>query len=93
MEAAEFRIWFCTLNAFFKLTVDSFCRTYMQWRYIEGVSQTSTIAATRYNDGNPEARTTQLRNAKVEEAQIGQMVKSRFENLTPEIQGKLNNVQ
>lgn len=56
------------------------------------MSQTSN-AASRYNDGNPEARTTQLRNAKVEEAQIGQLVKSRFENLTPEIQSRLNNVK
>lgn len=55
------------------------------------MSQTST-AATRYNDGNPEARITQLRNAKVEEAQIEQLVKSRFENLKPEIQEKLNTV-
>ena len=54
------------------------------------MSQTST-AATRYNDGNPEARTIQLRNAKVE-AQIEQLVKSRFENLTPDIQAKLNTV-
>ena len=56
------------------------------------MSQTSN-AASRYNDGNPEARTTQLRSANVEEAQIGQLVKSRFENLTPEIQSRLNNVK
>jgi hypothetical protein len=55
------------------------------------MSQTSN-AATRYNDGNAEARTTQLRNAKVEEAQIEQLAKSRFENLAPEIQSKLNTV-
>lgn len=55
------------------------------------MSQTST-AATRYNDGNLEARTIQLRNAKVEEAQIEQLVKSRFENLAPDIQAKLNTV-
>lgn len=56
-----------------------------------GMSQTSN-AANRYNDGNPEARTTQLRNAQVEEAQIPQLTKSRFENLAPEVQAKLNNV-
>ena len=56
------------------------------------MSQTSN-AANRYNDGNTEARTTQLRNAKVEESQIGNLVGSRFESLTPEIQAKLNNVQ
>jgi hypothetical protein len=55
------------------------------------MSQTST-AATRYNDGNLEARTIQLRNAKVEEARIEQLVKSRFENLAPDIQAKLNTV-
>lgn len=54
------------------------------------MSQTSTAA--RYNDGNPEARSTQLRNAKVEETQIEQLVKSRFENLAPDIQAKLNTV-
>jgi|GEM_PF-3374580 len=59
---------------------------------MDGMSQTSN-AASRYNDGNPEARTTQLRNAKVEEARIGQLVKSRFENLTPEIQSRLNSVK
>ena len=51
-----------------------------------------STAATRYNDGNPEARTTQLRNAKIEEAQIEQLVKSRFENLAPDVQAKLNTV-
>ena len=56
------------------------------------MSQTSN-AANRYNDANPEARTSQLRNAKVEEAQIGQLVHSRFENLKPEIQEKLNKVE
>ena len=55
------------------------------------MSQTST-PATRYNDGNPEARSIQLRNAKVEEAQIEQSVKSRFENLAPDIQARLNTV-
>jgi hypothetical protein len=55
----------------------------------DGMSQTST-AATRYNDGNPEARTTQLRNAKVEEAQIQELAKSRFENLAADVQAKLN---
>jgi hypothetical protein len=59
---------------------------------MDDMSQTSN-AATRYNDGNPEARTTQLRTAKVEEAQIGQLVNSRFESLKPEIQAKLNSVQ
>jgi hypothetical protein len=57
--------------------------------YSSSMSQTST-AATRYNEGNPEARTIQLRNAKVEEAQIEQLVKSQFENLAPDIQAKLN---
>jgi hypothetical protein len=56
----------------------------------DGMSQTP--AATRYNESNPEARITQLRNAKVEEAQIQEIVKSRFENLAPEIQAKLNTV-
>ena len=55
------------------------------------MSQTSN-AANRYNDGNPEERTNQLRNAEVEEAKIAQATKSRFENLNPEIQEKLNNV-
>ena len=50
-------------------------------------------AETRYNDGNSEARTAQLRNAKVEEGQIEQLVKSRFENLTPDVRAKLNNVK
>ena len=53
------------------------------------MSQTST-AATRYNDGNPEARITQLRNAKVEEAKIPELAKSRFENLAADVQAKLN---
>jgi len=55
------------------------------------MSQPST-AENRYNDANPEARTTQLRNAKVEEVQIGKLANSRFENLSPEIQAKLNSV-
>jgi len=55
----------------------------------DDMSQTST-AATRYNDGNPEVRTTQLRNAKVEEGKIVEMTKSRFEQLSTDIQGKLN---
>ena len=55
------------------------------------MSQTSTVQATKYNNANAEVRTTQLRNAKVEEAQILQLVKSRFENLAPDIQAKLNN--
>jgi hypothetical protein len=57
----------------------------------DDMSQTPT-PATRYNESNPEARITQLRNAKVEEAQIQELVKSRFENLAPEIQAKLNTV-
>ena len=56
-----------------------------------GMSQTSTVA-TRYNDGTPEVRTTQLRNAKVEEGRIAELVKSRFESLSTDIQGKLNSV-
>jgi hypothetical protein len=55
------------------------------------MSQTSTVA-TRYNDGTPEVRTNQLRNAKVEEGRIAELAKSRFENLSTDIQGKLNNV-
>lgn len=50
-----------------------------------------TTKATRYNDASPEARTTQLRNAKVEENQISELAKSRFENLSAEVQAKLNN--
>ena len=53
------------------------------------MSQTST-AASRYNDANAEVRTNQLRNAKVEEAKVAELAKSRFENLTTEIQNKLN---
>jgi len=53
------------------------------------MSQTST-AATRYNDGTPEVRTTQLRNANVEEGKIADLAKSRFESLSVDIQGKLN---
>lgn len=56
------------------------------------MSQTST-AATRYNDGTPEVRTAQLRNAKVEEEKIAELAKSRFESLTTDVQGKLNSVQ
>jgi hypothetical protein len=56
------------------------------------MSQTSN-AANRYNDANPETRTVQLRNAKVEEAQIAQLTKSRFENLSTDIQAKLNKVE
>jgi len=53
------------------------------------MSQRST-AATRYNDGSPEARTTQLRSAKVEEGKIVELTKSRFEQLSTDIQSKLN---
>jgi hypothetical protein len=35
-------------------------------------------------------RKTQFRNAKAEEGRIERLVKSRFEDLTPEIQAKLN---
>ena len=52
------------------------------------MSQTSN--ATKYNDASPEVRTTQLRNAKVEESQISNLVKSRFESLSTEVQAKLN---
>ena len=55
------------------------------------MSKPST-AENSYNDANAEARTTQLRNAKVEEGQIGKLANSRFENLSPEIQAKLNSV-
>jgi hypothetical protein len=55
----------------------------------EGMSQTSTPAS-RYNEATPELRTTQLRNAKVEEGRIAELVKYRFESLNTEIQGKLN---
>jgi hypothetical protein len=61
----------------------------MQWMCRDGMSQTPT-AATRYNDGNPDERSSQLRIAKVEEGRIQQLVKSRFENLAPDIQAKLN---
>jgi hypothetical protein len=55
------------------------------------MSQTST-AATRYNDGNLEARTIQLRNAKVEEARIEQLVKSPADSgpLQHTVQGRNN---
>jgi hypothetical protein len=55
----------------------------------DGMSQTST-AATRYNDGTSEVRSTQLRSAKVEEARIAELAKSRFEQLSTDIQSKLN---
>lgn len=55
----------------------------------DGMSQTST-PATRYNDGSPEVRLTQLRSAKVEEGKIVELAKSRFEQLSTDIQGKLN---
>lgn len=54
------------------------------------MSQTSTIA-TKYNNGDVQARTTQLRNAKVEENQIANLVKSQFESLSSDVQAKLNN--
>lgn len=53
------------------------------------MSQTSTPAS-RYNDANAEVRTNQLRNAKVEEARIAELAKSRFEGLAVDIQNKLN---
>jgi hypothetical protein len=56
---------------------------------VKDMSQTSTPAS-KYNDGNPEARTTQLQSAKVEEGRIAELAKSRFEQLPSEIQGKLN---
>ena len=60
----------------------------------EDMSQTSpTPAATRYNDGNPEARTTQLQSAKVEEGKIAELAKSKFEQLPSEVQSKLNSAQ
>lgn len=46
--------------------------------------------ATRYNNGNAEARTTQLRNAKVEESQIQELSRTQFEKLPEPIQEKLN---
>jgi hypothetical protein len=58
----------------------------------DDMSNTST-PATRYNDGNPEARTTQLHSAKVEEGKIAEFAKSRFEQLPADIQSKLNGVQ
>jgi len=61
---------------------------YEQW-VSNWMSQTTK--ATRYNDATPEARTTQLRNAKVEENQISELAKSKFESLSPEVQAKLNN--
>lgn len=54
------------------------------------MSQTSTTAA-KYNNGNVEARTSQLRNAKIEENQIANLVKSQFESLSSDVQAKLNN--
>lgn len=54
------------------------------------MSQEST--AKRYNESTPEIRKTQLRNAKVEEGRIQELANSRFENLAPEVQGKLNSV-
>jgi len=53
------------------------------------MSQTSTVAS-RYNDGSSDARTSQLRNAKVEEGRIVELAKSRFEQLSTDVQGKLN---
>lgn len=49
-----------------------------------------TTISTKYNDGNAEARTVQLRSAKVEESQIANLVKSSFESLPTDAQNKLN---
>lgn len=49
-----------------------------------------TTQSIKYNDGNADARTTQLRAAKVEESQIANLVKSRFEQLPADAQSKLN---
>lgn len=46
--------------------------------------------ATKYNDGNTDARTNLLRTAKVEESQIATLAKSRFETLPKDVQEKLN---
>lgn len=46
--------------------------------------------ATKYNDGNTDARTNLLRTAKVEENQIATLAKSRFETLPKDVQEKLN---
>lgn len=54
------------------------------------MSQTKTTA-TKYNDGNADARTTLLRTAKVEEGQIATLAKSQFEALPKDVQDKLNN--
>ena len=64
-------------------------KSFVRWVCSEDMSQTST-AVTRYNDGNLEARTTQLQSAKVEEGRIAELAKSQFEQLPTDIQSKLN---
>ena len=56
--------------------------------YLACMSQTQT--ATKYNDANADARTSLLRNAKIEESQIATLAKSRFETLPRDVQDKLN---
>lgn len=46
--------------------------------------------ATKYNDANADARTSLLRNAKIEESQIATLAKSKFETLPKDVQDKLN---
>ncbi len=53
------------------------------------MSQPQT-AATKYNDANPDTRTTLLRTAKIEEGQITTLAKSRFEALPKDVQDKLS---
>ena len=59
--------------------------------YSNGMSQ-NTAASNKYNEATPDVRKIQLRNAKVEEAKITELANSRFEKLSPDIQGKLNSV-
>ena len=66
-------------------------KSFKRWTCSDGMSQTSTVA-NRYNEATPEVRTTQLRNAKVEEGRIAELVKYRFESLSSDIQGKMNSV-
>ena len=57
--------------------------------YLVCMSQAQT-AATKYNDANADARTSLLRNAKIEESQIATLAKSKFETLPKDVQDKLN---
>lgn len=48
------------------------------------------MTQTTYNNANAEERSKQLRNAKVEEAQIQELSRKPFENLPQPVQEKLN---